>query len=118
MITEQEQQKDYRLYERFRARFPVKFKHSREDFGTDVFLRDASAQGARFTTKRRMYLHDSISLEVDLPDGKPPLTLNGRIVWTKSSSPSLWDVGMEFHKINYMQTHRIFELIMPDDPGI
>ena len=48
-------EKDKRLFDRFHARFPVKFRYSREDYGSDVFLRDASAQGARFTTTKRMF---------------------------------------------------------------
>ncbi len=107
--------KDKRLFERFPARFPVKFKHSREEYGKDVFLRDASAQGVRFTTHQRMFLHDSVSLQVDLPDGLSPLNLNGRVVWMKSKSADLWDVGMEFHRVNFMQTQRIFKLVAGDD---
>jgi len=108
-------ERDNRLFQRFSVRFPVKFKHSRESFGSDVFLRDASAQGLRLTTKKRMFLHDSLSLLVNLPDGKEPLTLNGRVVWTKTKGPDLWDVGLEFHKINFMNLHRIFHILMPEE---
>ena len=47
-----------RIFERFSARFPVKFKDAREDYGSDVFLRDASAQGIRIMTKERFFLDD------------------------------------------------------------
>lgn len=107
--------KDKRVFQRFSARFPVKFKHAREDYGTDVFLRDASAQGVQLTTKKRMYLHDSISVLVNLPDDKLPLTLNGRVVWMKTKGPDSWDVGVEFHKINFMNLHRIFRIILPGE---
>jgi hypothetical protein len=108
-------EKDKRIFQRVSARFPIKFKHERDDFGTNVFLRDASAQGLRLTTKKRMYLHDSVSLLVNLPDGKAPLSVNGRVVWTKTRGPDLWDVGLEFHKINFMNLHRIFHLLMPPE---
>jgi hypothetical protein len=73
MIAQEEDLlKDKRLFQRFPARFPVKFKHSRDEFGTEVFLRDASAQGVRFTSKKRMFLHDSVSLLMTLPDEKSP----------------------------------------------
>lgn len=107
--------RDKRLFDRFHARFPVKFRYSREEYGSDVFLRDASAQGARFTTTKRMFLHDSVSLMVDLPDGRSPLILNGRVVWLKSKAPNLWDIGMEFHRVNFMQTQRIFKLVSNQD---
>jgi len=108
-------ERDNRIFHRVSARFPAKFKHERSDFGTDVFLRDASAQGLKFTTKKRMFLHDSVSLLVNLPDGKEPLTLNGRIVWTKTKGADLWDVGLEFHKVNFMNLHRMFHILMPEE---
>ncbi|MCK5214882.1 MAG: PilZ domain-containing protein [Candidatus Omnitrophica bacterium] len=105
---------DNRLFERFHARFPVKYKHSRQNFGEDVFLRDASATGVKLTSKTRLFLHDSISLDIQLPDGQSPLTLNGRVVWIKSKSPNLWDVGMEFHKVRFMDTQRMYKFVNTD----
>ena len=112
-ITELE---DNRIFERFSARFPVKFKHSRNDFGTDVFLRDASAEGMKVATKEKMFLNDSVSLLVKLPDGHAPLTLNGQVVWTKTKSPDLWEVGLKFHKINLMEMQRMFKLVQDSAP--
>lgn len=102
---------DKRIFERFSARFPVKFKHSRNDFGTDVFLRDASAEGVRVATKEKMFLNDSISLLVKLPDGHEPLMLNGQVVWTKIKSPDLWEIGLKFHKVQLMEMQRMFKLV-------
>ncbi len=99
-----------RLFERFSARFPVKFKHTRTDYGSEVFLRDASARGVRISTRERVFLNDSVSLEVKIPDGSEPVTLNGRVVWTHNKSPSLWDAGVELHKIDLMEMQRIFKL--------
>jgi|CXWL01.1.fsa_nt_gi hypothetical protein len=98
-----------RLFERFSARFPTKFKDSRNDYGTEVFLRDVCAGGARLLTKERSFLNDSMALEVELPDGQGPLTLNGYVVWSKPHD-MMWEVGMTFHKINLLKLHRIFKL--------
>jgi len=97
-----------RLFERFSARFPVKFRHTRSDYGSNVFLRDASACGVRISTREKIFLNDSVSLEVKIPDGSEPVMLNGRIVWLHSKSPSLWDAGVELHEINLMEMQRIF----------
>ena len=97
-----------RIFERFSARYPVKFGHSRQDYGTNVFLQDASAQGLKITSKERLFLNDSVSLNVKLPDSSNPLTLNGRVAWTQHKGPSLWDVGIEFHKVNLMKLQRMF----------
>lgn len=100
---------EHRLFERFSARFPVKFQHTRSDYGTDVFLRDASARGVKISTKERVFLNDSVSLQVKLPDGSEPVTLNGRVVWLQSKSPTFWEAGVELHKINLMEMQRIFK---------
>lgn len=102
-----------RLFERFSARFPVKFQHTRSEYGMDVFLRDASARGVKISTKERVFLNDSVSLEVKLPDGSEPVTLNGRVVWLHTKSPAMWDAGIELHKINLMEMQRIFKFTEP-----
>ena len=103
-------EKDSRLFDRFPARFPVKNQHTREDYGTNVFLRDASAQGVRISSRDRMFKNDHVSLLVKLPDGKDPLVLNGRVAWTQQKDSQYWDVGLEFHKVNLMRIQRLFRL--------
>jgi hypothetical protein len=102
---------EHRLFERFSARFPVKFRHTRSEYGADVFLRDASARGVRISTRERIFLNDSVSLDVKVPDGSDPLTLNGRVVWMQTKSPTLWDAGVELHEINFMEMQRIFKYV-------
>jgi Tfp pilus assembly protein PilZ len=99
-----------RVFERFSARFPVKFKDTREDYGTDVFLRDASAEGVRILTKERFFLDNQLSLEVELPDGKEPLVLSGRVVWVKFLNLSLWDLGLQFPQVDFLKIQRLFKL--------
>ena len=99
-----------RLFERFSARFPVKFKDTRQDFGAEVFLRDASAQGVRILTKERFFIDDKLSLEVALPDGGEHLILNGHVVWAKLVNLSLWDIGIEFPEVNFIKMQRLFKL--------
>jgi Tfp pilus assembly protein PilZ len=105
-----ETNEERRLFERFSARFPVKFKDTREDYGTDVFLRDASAQGIRILTKDRFFLDDQISVEVELPDGGEPMVLSGRVVWAKFLNLSLWDLGVQFQQVDFLKMQRLFKL--------
>lgn len=98
-----------RIYDRFSARFPAKFKDTRGDFGRDVFLRDASASGANIVTRERMFFNDLVSLEIELPDGQAPLVLSGRVVWSKPTSTAMWDIGLQFNEVNFMKMHRIFK---------
>ena len=98
-----------RVFERFPSRFPARFKDTRNDFGTDVYLRNASAEGVRITTKERLYLGDNVTLEVELPDGKDALILRGEVVWVKNKGPEMWDIGLKFHKIVLMDMWRPFK---------
>lgn len=98
-----------RLFERFTARFPTRFKDSRKDYGNEVFLRDLCASGARLLTKERSFLNDSLALEIELPDGQGPLTLHGYVVWSKPHD-MMWEVGMAFHKIDFLKLHRLFKI--------
>ena len=98
-----------RIFDRFSARFPAKFKDARGDYGQDVFLRDASASGANLITRERALLNDRIALEVELPDGNTPLVLNGRVVWSKPANSSMWDIGLQFDDVKLMKMHRLFK---------
>jgi len=98
-----------RLYERFQSRFPVKFKDTRNDFGSNVHLRNISAEGAKIVTQDRLYFSDSVSLEIELLDGKKPMTIRGEVVWTHKRDGEIWDVGIKFHKVNFMDLWRIYQ---------
>ena len=98
-----------RVFERFSARFPAKFKDSRNDYGSEVFLRDASASGVRITTRERMFLDDRVSLNVEVPDGGDPMVLSGKVVWNRPANTTLWDVGLEFSKVEFMKMQRLFK---------
>jgi len=110
MPTAVETNSERRIFERFSARFPVKFKDASEDYGTQVFLRDASAEGVHIMTKERYFLDDQLELEVELPDGGEPLLLRGHVVWVKLLNLSLWDVGIQFSQINFIKMQRLFKL--------
>lgn len=97
-----------RIYERFQARFPAKFKDERGDFGKDVFLRDASASGINILTRQRMFFNDKVALEIEVPNSSEPMVLNGRIVWSKPANTTLWESGMQFDDVKFMKIQRLF----------
>ena len=100
---------DRRRFGRFLARFPVKFKDSRNGYGTDVFLRDISAQGAKLITRQKMFLHDSAVLQVKLPDGYEGLSLKGEVIWSKSENKRVFDIGLKFHQLDLLNLQRLFQ---------
>ena len=105
---------DRRCYERFMARFPAKFKDSRGGFGTDVFLRDVSAEGAKIVTKDRLFLNDSVALQVQLSDHFDPMTLRGQVVWLRHHNPSQWEIGLRFFKVHFMGIQRLYKFCEED----
>ncbi|MBU1997080.1 MAG: PilZ domain-containing protein [Candidatus Omnitrophica bacterium] len=110
MVTAKENIKDKRLFERFIARFPAKIKDSRQDFGSKVSLKDASAQGARFSFVDKVFLNDTLTIEVDLPKTSLPVALKGDVVWTRMKEDRTWDVGMKFSKIRLMLLSQVYEM--------
>jgi|SRR3989338_1810106 len=105
---------DRRTFERFIARFPVKFRDSGKDYGANVSLRNASAQGAKIATKERLFLKDSVTLEIELPDCRRPMTLKGQVVWVANDDESgMHDVGLKFHTIDLVHMSRLYQFIPP-----
>ena len=100
---------DKRMFERFGARFPAKLKDSREDFGEKMYLRNASAQGAQLACKDHVYINDSLTLEVQVPQISFPLTLRGKVIWVKKELANFWDVGVKFHQISFMNLSKLYE---------
>jgi len=101
--------KEKRMFSRFQSRFPVKIKDTRQDFGTNTYLHNSSAEGVKITTKEHLYLNDSVTLEVELLDGKGPTTVRGEVVWTKKYDNEMWEAGLKFHKIDFMNLWRIYK---------
>ena len=100
---------EQRTFERFPSRFPAKFKDTRSNFGADVYLRDASAGGVKIAAKERLYLNDNVTLEVELPDGRGAMTLRGEVAWVKNKDVDMWNIGIKFHKIVFMDMWRPYK---------
>lgn len=104
---------DRRVFERFSARFPAKYKDTRDDYGQTISITDASAQGLKLTTKERLYLNDVVSLEVKLPDAHLPVHLRGQVAWVRHLGEGLWETGIRFHKIRLVQMARFYKFVAP-----
>ncbi|MFT5387357.1 MAG: Tfp pilus assembly protein PilZ [Lysobacterales bacterium] len=100
-----------RIWNRFPARFPARIKDSRESFGANFVLQDASATGVSLTSRERFYVNDSVVFEVQLPDGLDPMVIRGEIVWVKPTKDELWNIGIQFHKTNLIHSSRLYKFI-------
>ncbi len=101
------QVEERRIFKRFSAKFPTKFKDSRQGFGEEVFLRDASASGARIVSRERFFLNDNISIEVKLPDHTEPMIINGVVKWQKLLDSTMWEIGLSFPDVRLMKMQRL-----------
>ena len=98
MLESSQTVSEKRSFERFEARYPAKIKDTRDEFGVNLSLRNASAEGIRLISRDRIYVNDSISIEVRLPDNDSPMTIRGEVVWAKLLPNKLWDIGLKCHK--------------------
>ncbi len=105
-------QDDRRMFARFSARFPAKFKDARADYGSVIGLRDASAGGVKIFSRERLYLNDTVTIEVRLPDTQAPLNIKGQVVWSKKNEPSLWEFGLQCHTISLVSMSRLYKFVV------
>ena len=101
-----------RNYERFSARYPAKFKDTRDDFGMNLFLRNASAEGVQIASREQLFLNDHIALEVELPDHHTPMEIRGEVVWARNSQPNIWEAGLILHKIDLLKMSRLYKFTL------
>ncbi len=112
MAVDANKVEDKRFFERFPASYPARVKGTLDQFGDNVYLRDASAQGAHISARGPFYFNDNVTVEVDLMDGKDPMTIRGKVVWAKPSSNEYWDIGLKFHEISLMNMSRVYGQFM------
>ena len=112
MVRNQMGGDDRRLFERFAARFPARYKDAREDYGQNVVMRDASAQGVGLISTEQLFINDHVTLEVSLPDHENPLEIRGRVSRIKKITDGSWSVGIQFHNIHLVRTSRLYQLAL------
>jgi len=100
-----------RTFERFSTRFPAKFKDTRTEYGDQVYLRDASAEGVKLTSREQLFANDHVALEVKVPDAHEyPMNIRGEVIWVKNVEPGMWDVGLKFHTIDFLHMARLYSV--------
>jgi len=103
-----EASRERRIFDRMVARLPIKLSETEENFSNEIYLRDISASGAQLITKQRLIPHEKVDFWVQLPDGKGPLPLSGKVVWAREAERDIWDTGIIFEKVRLMDLHRVF----------
>ena len=76
--------KEKRRYPRFELKISAKYKIlSTEEFFKLTRIKNISAEGLCFESDEELSIGTHVSLEVDLKDGKAPVSVAGEIRWSK-----------------------------------
>lgn len=102
---------DRRMYPRTSLTYTAKARNLLDDIVTEVILVNASAQGIQFKTRKFMIEDDQVSLMFKYPTDDRYLTMEGKIVWSKSKTPNLWNVGFQFYDIPFVKIQEMFRLL-------
>jgi len=82
----------------------TKIKTEKYSFEDEVDSVNVSGGGIMVPITKKLPIGTQVNLEIFLPDGKPPIKTNGKIVWIKSASKKEEDnlpidklyIGIEF----------------------
>ncbi|MDP8266984.1 MAG: PilZ domain-containing protein [Candidatus Aceula meridiana] len=98
---------DQRIFERLSAELPSRIRKENSDQERSVLVKNLSAEGANILSTEEVFLNDQLSLLFEYPNSVQPLEVKGEVVWVGKEDPLFWKVGIQFNKINLMQTSRI-----------
>ncbi len=101
---------DRRIFERMNISSPIRVRREDKNGQQKVQegkLCDISAQGARLYFKEQPFLNESVSLEIDLPDGQGPLIVKGSIIWMEKTDADAHEAGFLFDAVRLMNMHRL-----------
>jgi hypothetical protein len=98
---------DRRIFERFSARFPVKFLTTGGDREGKATTQDISAKGMGMITAEELSVHTPLEMWLQLSEKEEPVYTRGEVVWSKVLDPARFMVGVELEKAELMGVSRI-----------
>ncbi len=109
--TMQEQNfEDRRIFERFTAKFPLRFIDLKENREGEASTQDISAKGVGFLSKEEMRAHTPLEMWLEIPDKAEPLYARGEVMWSKSLEPNQHRIGVNLEKADLMGLSRVLRL--------
>ncbi len=97
-----------RLFRRIEANFPVKMLDLVSGKEIEARALDLSAQGLGAMIKEKIEVPSLVRLWLHFPDRKRALSMGGKVVWVKFSSPEVYRLGIEFSQPNFLGLSRVF----------
>jgi hypothetical protein len=93
---------DRRVFERFKAQFPLRIwdlQLARQSSGQVI---DISAKGLGMVTREPLRPDAPIDMWLEIPDEHDPLYMRGRVVWQEPQDEGQYRVGICLDKVNFM----------------
>jgi hypothetical protein len=105
---DQPRAEERRLFERFPVEYGMRFKDVKTDISGEGTTRDVCADGLGFISYAQPVPQSKVEMHIDVPDGRKPLQLLGKVVWVKETQPSVYRGGVTFESVDFMDLARIF----------
>lgn len=102
-----EKMEDRRIFERFRAHFPLRFLSVGENRECRAVTQDISAKGVGFVTNEELIPHAPLEMWLEVPDKGEPIYARGEVVWSKMVEPTRFRAGVELEKADFMGISRV-----------
>lgn len=99
--------KDRRIFERFSAKFPLRFIDLKRNKEGQAQVQDVSAKGLGIIAQDELTTDTTLEMWLDVPDRGEPLYTRGEVVWSKLTQPGQWRLGVDLEKADLMAMSRI-----------
>ncbi|MFA5063703.1 MAG: PilZ domain-containing protein [Candidatus Omnitrophota bacterium] len=102
---------DRRIFERFQARFPLRFIDPRASVEGSGETRDISAKGIGFMAKEELRLRTPLEIWLDVPDKGEPFYTRGEVAWSRMVNPSEYNIGVSLERADFMGMSRVLRAV-------
>ena len=99
--------KDHRIFERFKASFPLRFIDLKRNKEGEAEVQDVSAKGLGIILEEQLAPDTALEMWLDIPDKGEPVYTRGEVVWSKLSQPGKWRAGVALEKADLMGMSRV-----------
>jgi hypothetical protein len=101
---------DHRIFERFSARFPLRFLDLKENREGIAQVRDVSAKGVGMITNEELQPHTPVEMWLQIPDHGEPLYTRGEVVWSKVRGTH-YHAGVNLERADMMGLSRVLRAV-------
>ncbi|MDD5156012.1 MAG: PilZ domain-containing protein [Candidatus Omnitrophica bacterium] len=101
-----ERMQDKRIFERFPARFPLRFLDLKENKESDAEVFDVSAKGLGMVTREQLRPNSTLEMWLKIPDNGDPLYARGQVVWSRPQGLNAYRTGINLERANMMGLSR------------